>query len=69
MELESLKMFSVLIYVMCFVAAILFYDSVMYGRFTKIEDDIKKLDNKLYRAINELNNKIDKVREERRGLL
>ena len=62
-------MISIAAFCLCLAGAIIFYDAVMYGRFTRVQDDIKKLDNKLYRAINELNNKIDRVREERKGLL
>jgi len=45
------------------------YDVIMYGRFTEMEKKIDYLARNLFKTELDLNNKIEKVREERKGLL
>lgn len=48
---------------------IVFYDVIMYGRFTEIERKIDSVAKNLFKTGADLNNKIAQVREERKGLL
>ena len=48
---------------------IVFYDVIMYGRFTEMERKLDSVAKNLFRAASDINTKIAQVREERKGLL
>jgi hypothetical protein len=48
---------------------IVFYDVIMYGRFTEMERKLDSLAKNLFRTASDINTKIAQVREERKGLL